>query len=241
MKIRVFETIVFAAFLFVLALLITTIFSPNKILAAVVAIAGVVFFWMKFGTDSVKAMENVYETLKERLSTAKDNTGVDNPIVDSLIDSVSADLDMLGSSPLLNTKRNTALVLGVIVICFLLLMLNVVGFRGIDVGSLLGNGGPSASSGKTGGSMSESQSQGGRGKEELKFGEESIAKVEGENVPIYLAPEYGGEGENNVDNRELEQGVVDVLGAPQDLYTEDIPTEYEDIVREYFERMSKNG
>lgn len=242
-KLRVFEIIIFSVFAFALSLLFSLAFLLSIYLTIALTAIFIILFITKTKEDHITEVEKKYKKLKERLTTAEDNKKESNIIVDGLLYNVSKDLSAIGGALFMNSKRDTALVFATIVICFLLLIFTILGFEGMDLGKLFGPNPLEISTGGSGpgggGKDDTNEQQAGGSKTPLLFDKESIAELEGASIPFYIAPEYSGEGEGEFNAPPSRD--VEVSENPQGLYEEEIPAEYEEIVKDYFQKLTENG
>ena len=260
-KIYLFEIMLPSAIAF-LVFAILFIFFKTEFYYSAIPTAFVVAFlvFRKFRENPLRALERANPNLRERLRTAYDNRREDNFIVRDLMRDMSRELLNINTERLLNFQRTTVYISIIIVLIFILLLLTFMNFEGL--GPILGE--PSASSGGGagggGGVGTDSSGGGGRGESSSEetspqsgagggeatdiYSDRSVARIEGEELELELHPEYGGE--NEIGEEETGgQGAVNevretfVQSTAAESYTENIPTRLEEIVRNYFQKLTE--
>ena len=102
----IFETTINAVIFFLVVYLLLSLINLYPILALIPAL---VYFisrlYVNSKVDKRKIVEGKYEPLKEKLRTAADNLGEENPVVNELQDEVVHDLKNVGLSSFISTKR----------------------------------------------------------------------------------------------------------------------------------------
>lgn len=256
-------SIFYYALLFVLLLLASSIalitFKIPYIYAFIPAGIATVFVYLRQrGADHIRDLERGNTSLRERLRTAYDNRFRDNVIVNDLMRGVIGDLKEVNTDTFLNLRRTTIYVVASIVLVFLLLLLQFTGFGGFDLPFIgdstkggLGGGGQSPGGGSGGGGsggsgedQSSPENSVGQSQAGEIYSDRSIAQIEGEEMQLELFPEYGGEteiGEEGAQNQEAINEIQNryVQSTAAQSYSENIPTQLEEIVRKYFEKLTE--
>ena len=226
---------------------------PTLILAVVLYVRG------KNAYEALKEVEKGNPELEDKLLAAYDNKDKDNFIVRELVRDVSYDLDYVNNEAFVNVKKINTYVMVCIISVFLLLFLLFSDFEGLGFDGLLGGGGGSggtqgdgSGSGSGGGGTGEegdvesSQDlQSNPGPSQDIYGDSSTAKIDGQDTELEIHPEYGENGDFDSEEseggdrvNEIREGFTQATAA--ETYTENIPVEMEEVVRSYFEKITKN-
>ncbi|AKB84990.1 hypothetical protein [Methanococcoides methylutens] len=200
----------------------------------------------------VPLIEEKFPSLKERLRTANDNKNIHNIIVDELMGNVLDIASKVNTSELLEKKRFKASMALLVASLMIFAFVNVTDYRsGVvdpeDLAEIIGDL-PGMPGNENATSPDESftlDSDGGSGGEEDLMGEPAIIVVEGEEVDLSLPPgagtgfTAGEEGEEQPPEFESSSAYeVGLISSPA--YYEQLPEGYENLIKEYFEEMTKN-
>jgi len=225
-----------------------------------VAIVVVKYIKDSKNADALKSVEKGNSSLRERLSAAYDNRDRENLVVKELVREVAYDLDDVRTDAFMDRGRTNAYIIASIIIVFILISLLFAGFEGFGGPGLFGGWGGTGSGGNEGQGTGGGSGGGGAneaGEEESSqettigagprqdiYGDSSIAQIEGQDLELEIHPEYGetSEFDNEVPEggeavQNIQAGFVQATAAES--YTENIPVELEDSVREYFERLAE--
>lgn len=146
------------------------------------------------------AIGAAYPGLREPLSAARDNCGVENIMVNDLADDVAKEMDEIEYSSLLNRKRITSRVILIVVFAFIITSLAVADFSLIGQGSDLklpiirgseGGGGSGGDGGGGGESMATDADSSDRCDD--IYGDPSVASITGTNLDLTMYPGVGSE------------------------------------------------
>lgn len=259
-KISLFEISLPSIVAFLAFALILIVFKIEFYYSTLPTALVVVFLLIRKSRENpLRSLEWTNPNLRERLRTAYDNRNKDNFIVRDLMRDMSKELLNMNTDRLLNFQRTTVYISITVALVFILLVLTFTGFEGIS--PLLG--GPSSSAGGGGGGSSTDSSGGGGGGSDDSSSQEtspesgagggeatniysdrSIARIEGEELELELHPEYGGENEIGGEETRGQEEVNEirntfVQSTAAESYTENIPTRLEEIVRNYFQRLTE--
>ncbi|MEL4304776.1 DUF7502 family protein [Methanococcoides sp. LMO-2] len=199
----------------------------------------------------VSLIEKKFPPLNERLRTAKDNKNIHNIIVDELMGNVLDIASKVNTSELLEKKRFKASMALLVASLVIFAFVNVSDYRSDvdpdDLAEIIGDL-PFIPDKENATSPDESftlDSDTGNGGEEDLMGEPAIIVVEGEEVDLSLPPgagtgfSAGEEGEEQPPEFESSSAYeVGLISSPA--YYEQLPEGYENLIKEYFEEMTKN-
>lgn len=120
----IFDVIIDALLVLLVFYLILMLFSLNEWVALFPsAMFLVVFLYLKTTQSKSPIVEKKYSNLNEKLRTAVDNAGKDNPIVEELQLEVINDMRKVAVSSFINQKRVSFRILLTVVLCFAILIL----------------------------------------------------------------------------------------------------------------------
>jgi len=249
-------------FAFLASVLFCLLFGVGIHFAFLPPVVAIVALYIKDSrsADALKAVEKGNRALRERLSAAYDNRDKENLVVKELVREVAYDLDDVRTDAFMDRGRTNAFIIGSIIIVFILISLLFAGFEGFGGPGLFGGSGGTGSGGSEGQGTGGGSGGGGAneaGEEESSqettigagprqdiYGDASIAQIEGQDLELEIHPEYGetSEFDNEVPEggeavQNIRAGFVQATAAES--YTENIPVELEDSVREYFERLAE--
>ncbi|MBN2518853.1 MAG: hypothetical protein JXB14_08435 [Candidatus Altiarchaeota archaeon] len=260
-KLRLFELFLPLTVVFLLFSLILILFGEEFYYAAIpTAFVAVALTLKKIKGSPIRSLEGANPKLRERLRTAYDNRQSDNFIVRDLMRDVSEDLLNMDTDRLLNLQRATLYISLIIILIFLLLAMVFVGFEGIpglggsssNYGGSggAGGGGSDSSGGGGGGSGGDAEKEtspemgAGMGGPKNIYSDVSMATIEGEELELELHPEYGGENRIGSEKPKGQEALGEVRSTfvqstAAESYTENIPTRVEEIVRNYFQKLTE--
>lgn len=225
-----------------------------------VILVSTIFLRRRRVENHIRTVEKGNPILEERLSAAYDNIENDNFIVRGLVREVCSDLNKVKTDSFLNMSKIKRYV-GISIICvFILLFLLLSGYEGLGLGGFLGSGsggdgggnqGTGSGSGAGGGGMGEEgdspttqQTSIGQGPPQDIYGDSSIAQIEGDELELEMHPEYGEGGDFDFEDDERRGNIENIVnGFTQatvaETYSENIPVEMENVVRNYFEKLAE--
>ncbi|MGB3907395.1 MAG: hypothetical protein WBL02_03065 [Methanomethylovorans sp.] len=195
--------------------------------------------------DTIDIVENRYPVLHERLSTAYDNREVDNIIVADLQENVIKDSANVIPAAFFNKKRMYIGLFSLLIAISLLTYVSVSEYRISStpediLGSLLPeNEDESSDLAVMEGTSDEPENQ---SSEDL-LGEPSVVIVEGKQVDLTLPPGTGmgftpGEQTNITPGDFLPSYAYETSTISSPIYSEKLPEGYENIIKQYFEKMA---
>ena len=130
---------------FIMGFLLTAVFLQILGVTLFVALVPAAFYFViqlireLRRTDIVSHLESRYGNLRERLSTAYENRGRSNIIIDDLMRDVSTRLEDVESSSFVESKALTIRTIATIFLAFLLFTVTVMDFRGFLLGLINDN------------------------------------------------------------------------------------------------------
>ena len=222
-----------------------------KFYPGMVIVPALVYLGISFHTEirrrKWKMVEDKYSPLNEKLRTAADNVNMENPVVERLQEEVVADLRNVRSSWFMDVKKTSYKILGIVALCFLILLSAhfdvhwnpVEAFQGPLREFRFGPGGSGI------GDLDSDIIGAGEQSDADIFGKGSVAKLGKDEIKIQINP--GGNEINlrdvtEVEDREFEESFPDeVYAGSSDLYEENLPKDQLNLVKAYFENLAKSG
>ncbi len=242
LRLRIFETLLDALLIF---LFFCLIFLPLGIRVAYAFIPSFIYilFRASRSVNTLKLIEEKYPSFRERLDTAYDNREKKGIVVKDLSDGISEEMESVRYSSFISGRR----VVGKVLLCALLsIFVLLLPFSNIKLEIPYIPEKPFGVIEKPGaekeGVAETVAGAGAATAEEDMFGEPSIAKIEGEKLSLEL---YPGAGEIKLrDVKERKFSEVQPLAAtalPVEAFSENVPQEYEEIIRAYFEKLTEES
>jgi hypothetical protein len=214
-------------------------------IAAMVPISILLAMFTRRRRDGVCAsVGSAYPGLDEPLKTAYDNRGIENVVVDDLVEMVTVEMDEVAYSSFLNRKRITSRVVLIILLALFIVSLAVANFsvaesaRGVQL-PLIGGGGSEGGGG--GGDLIDGA---GTGSSKDIYGAPSIASIEGTNLDLTMYTGIGSEfsireASETEDQEFTESPPFPVEAASSGTSQENINDA--DLVGRYFEELAAAG
>ena len=120
----IFDTLLTAAIAFLVSYLILSFFNIYGYWSFI--LAAVVFLWeswQRVRKNKLRIVEDSYDFLREKLTTAKDYLAVKNPFVEDLQEEVSEDIKKVSSGAFFNEKKTNIKIAAIICLCILIVVL----------------------------------------------------------------------------------------------------------------------
>ena len=125
LKVFLFEEMLNAILVFLVAYLISSIFKISVIVPLLLGIGyGAFALYKELHLKPARMVETKYKDLKEKLSTAAEYAKVENRVVNELKAEVLQNLKKVEESSFLNEKRVYTKSIAVVVLCFVILILS---------------------------------------------------------------------------------------------------------------------
>lgn len=192
----------------------------------------------------IDIVETKYPLLHERLSTAYDNRNVKNIIVADLQKDVEKDTQSIRGKDFLDKKRIKLYILTFLIAISLLLYVNINDYR-IDAGSKIVDSLTPEMQRNNIDIIENSTNQALNQSEEISIGKPSVVVVEGKEVDLTLPPvSADGINQNGLNNTSMPDNfrissAADIKIISSSTYSENLPDGYENIIRQYFEKMAQ--
>jgi hypothetical protein len=197
--------------------------------------------------DAIFLIEEAYPVLKERLRTAYDNRNTDNIIVQDLIGKVIIDSKSVKASSFLNRKK---LAKNMFVILFAVSVLAYVVGTGYQttISPTELNGiiekVPLSSSNNNLYPVEENGGTSNNSSQDSLFGKPAVVVVEGKQVDLKIPPGSGqgftNQKTGNQTNQSFTQSdLVSTDVNASDSYSDNLPEGYENVIQNYFEKLSE--
>lgn len=242
LKLRVFETLLDAVALF---LFLSLIFLLLRVKVAYALIPSFVYILLSAvkSRDALQMVEERYPNFRERLRAAYDNRGKDNIIIRDLGDKISREMDSVRCSSFLETRKVAGKIF--LSIFLALIILSAANFKFVVLPELKKPVSAvekaQAGVGKVGAGKAPEARVFGEGAREI-FGAPSIAKIEGEKLSLELYPGAGEIKLRDLNERKFSESPLLAAGAsPAEAFSENVPQEYEEVIRAYFEKLSEES
>lgn len=239
------NTIIF--FLASYIIIILTGFKPRYALYPALGYF-IVMACLKFKENKIRKVEVKYKALDEKLRTAADNINLENPVVEDLQKELFHDIRNVEVAYFLDTRKISSRIIAAVVLCFMVLYLTSIDIQPIEIQSLvqgissIGTGSaknqtPNVFSGGPGGAgntPSEGEIFGvpswislGKREEEINIG------ASGYEVSVRDIKEAQKQSFD-------EQFPDEVFVQGASAYEEKIPREQQEIVKNYFEKLTQS-
>lgn len=132
-EIIMFENIVNTTIVFLVFYLILNIIDFSPLLAFVPALAYLGFYsYMSFKSYKPGIVEGKYAPLREKLRTAADNVGMENPVVEELQYEVTSEMKNVGLSMFINPKTLSYKIFAVMALSFLIIFVSTLNIKFIE-------------------------------------------------------------------------------------------------------------
>jgi hypothetical protein len=237
-QVFLFEVAMNGLIIFLSAYLLLLLFALPASLAFFPAfIYGVVAAYLRLNTNKARIVESKHIALKEKLRTAADYMGRDNPLLEELELDVLREMRNVGVSQFINARGMSYKILFITLLSFAIIFSSTLNIQFIDLTKF----------GVFGGGDSRSKGAGDFEAVQLKsdeniYGEEEVAQLGSKDLDIRIKP---------VDFKVSvkEEGDVEVGSFndifPKDAYLkegeesqEDIPKEQQELVKNYFKQLA---
>jgi len=235
-----FENIVNTTLVFLVFYLVLSLFDFHPLYALIPALLYLGFYsYIRFKYSKPLIVESKYAPLKEKLRTAADNIGLDNPIVDELEYEVTNEMKNVGLSLFINPKILSYKIFGVMLLSFLIIFATTLNLKLLefakekvpdifDTKGLKGVGNFVATKLNT---------------SEDIYGKEDVAKLGDKELNIRIKPvdfkvnvkEEGDTQKQNFETTFPQELIVKETTA----YEENIPQEQQELVKNYFKKLAE--
>ena len=133
-QITMFENLVNTNIVFLVFYLILSLLDFSPIFALIPAIAYLGFYsYISFTSSKPMIVEGKYAPLREKLRTAADNVGMDNPIANELEYEVTREMKNVGLSMFINPRTLSYKIFAVMILSFLIIFTTTLNLKLIDL------------------------------------------------------------------------------------------------------------
>ncbi len=256
-NVSVFDTILDGVIVFLICYLALAIFRFHPMLAAVPASIYLAFLTVSRVKDMMnnkaRLVEKSYPPLRERLRTAIDNLYVNNPVVEDLQREVVEQMKNVRISSFIDGRATSYKIFATIVLCFVILFIASNNFT-IDAQELADKGKSLISAAyviggnQLGEELGEIMAATGGTQLNDIYGKESAANLGNEVIDVQIRPisyEINVRNVKDVEEQEFEDTILDETCAdtgecsPQESFRNDYPKEQQELVKNYFLKISK--
>jgi hypothetical protein len=218
---------------------VLSIFDVNPLFALIPALLYlVVYSYISFKSYKPIIVESKYAPLREKLRTAADNIGLENPVVEELEYEVTSEMKNVGLSMFINPRTLSYKIFAVMVLSFLIIFAATLNLKLLEFA-------------KKAPDIFETKNLKGVGNFVAKqlevsediYGKEDVAKLGDKQLNIRIKPvDYKI---NVKETGEAQQQKFETV-FPQELivketiaYEENIPQEQQELVKNYFKKLAE--
>ena len=253
-KLIIFDTSINTILVFLIALLLFSLFGLPLVYPLVLSAVYFVFVLRRrLHNSKLTLVEQKYQNLNEKLRTADEYTSESNPVVKELHAEVVSDLRKVEEAAFFNEKRMYVKSVGIVVMCFIILLLSPVTFGLLDFNLNLVEAqveGPDASvaTGASGSSKIRfavgNEDTGLRKASEDIYGSPIVAKLGDDEIIIRIKPAGSELSIREIQQIDLpifsESYPTEVHAIAAASYEEEIPKEDLELVKSYFNTIARS-
>ena len=237
-QITLFENIVNTTLVFLVFYLILSILDFNTLYAFLPAFIYLGFYsYMGIRSSKPLIVEGKYAPLREKLRTAADNVGMDNPIVEELEYEVTSEMKNVGLSMFINPKIISYKILAVMVLSFMIIFaatlnLKLLEFAKQKIPDLFER--PKGVGNFVATKLNTSDDI---------YGKEDVAKLGDKELNIRIKPvdfKINVKEEGDVQKQKFETVFPqEMIVKETSAYEENIPQEQQELVKNYFKKLAE--
>lgn len=237
-QVFLFEVAMNGLIIFLTSYLLLLLFAlPASIAFFPAIIYGVVAAYLRLNTNKARIVESKHAALREKLRTAADYMGRENPLLEELELDVLREMRNVGVSQFINARGMSYKILFITLLSFAIIFSSTLNIQFIDLTKF----------GVFGGGDSQSKGAGDFESRELKqdeniYGEDEVAQLGSKDLDIRIQPvdfKVSVKEEGDVETGKFN----DIF--PKDAYLkegeesqEDIPKEQQELVKNYFKQLA---
>ena len=237
-----FENIVNATLVFLVFYLLLSLLNFHALLALIPALLYLGYYsYLSAKLSKPILVESKYAPLREKLRTAADNVGMENPIAEELAYEVTSEMKNVGLSLFINPKSLSYKIFAVMFLSFLIIFVTTLDLKLFefakhkipdifDTKGLKGVGNFVAVQLNTSNDI---------------YGKENVAKLGDKELDIRIKPvdfKVNVKEEGEVDQHEFETVFPKDLTVKETVaYEENIPQEQQELVKNYFKKLAEEG
>ena len=235
-----FENIVNTTLVFLVFYFILSVIDFHPLLALIPALLYLGFYSnMSYKSSKPLIIEGKYAPLREKLRTATDNVGMDNPVIDELEYEVTAEMKKVGLSMFINPKILSYKIFAVIILSFMVIFAATMNLKLLEfvkqkvpdifeTKNLKGVGNFAAVQLNT---------------SEDIYGKKDVAKLGDKELNIRIKPvnfKVNVREQGEAQQQEFETVFPKDLAVKETLaYEENIPQEQQELVKNYFRKLAE--
>ena len=227
-------TLVFLAFYLVLSVLD---FMPMFALIPAAAYLGF-YTYISFSASKPLIVESKYAPLREKLRTAADNVGLDNPVADELEYEVTREMKNVGLSMFINPRTLSYKIFAVMVLSFMIIFATTLNLKLIDFAKQkvpdIFERGPKGVGNFVATKLNTSEDI---------YGKEDVATLGDRELNIRLKPidfKVNVREEGDSSQRKFESVFPQEMAVKETVaYEENIPQEQQELVKNYFKKLAE--
>lgn len=235
-----FENIVNTTLVFLVFYFILSIVDFHPLYALIPALLYLGFYsYISFKSYKPLIVEGKYSPLKEKLRTAADNIGLENPVVEELEYEVTSEMKNVGLSMFINPKTLSYKIFAVMILSFVIIFtaslnLKLLEFAKQKVPNIF-----ETKNLKGVGNFVASQLQ----TDEDIYGKDDVAKLGDKELNIRIKPidfKVNVKEEGDVQQQKFETVFPNELVVKETVaYEENIPQEQQELVKNYFKKLAE--
>ena len=237
-EITLFENIVNTTLVFLVFYLILSIIDFHPIYAAIPAVAYLAYFsYFSFKSYKPLIVEGKYAPLREKLRTAADNVGMNNPVLEELQYEVTSEMKNVGLSLFINPRTLSYKIFSVLFLSFLIIFATTANLKLLsfarnpdifDTKNLKGVGNFVAKKLNT---------------SEDIYGKPNVAKLGDNELNIRIKPvdfKVNIKEEGDAKRQNFETAFANEFAVKETTsYEENIPQEEQELVKSYFNKLAE--
>ena len=233
-----FENIVNTTLVFLAFYLLLSIIDYPPLLALIPALAYLGFYsYMSFKSYKPGIVESKYAPLREKLRTAADNIGMDNPIVQELEYEVTSEMKNVGLSMFINPKTLSYKVFAVMVLSFMIIFATTLNIKFLEFAK---KSVPDIFQGPKGVGNFAATKLNASGD---IYGKDDVAKLGDKELNIRIKPvdfKVNVKEEGDFQQQKFETVFPQELAVKETAaYEENIPQEQQELVKNYFKKLAE--
>ncbi len=234
-----FENIVNTTLVFLVFYLILSILNFNPLFALIPSLLYLGFYsYLSFKSYKPIIVESKYAPLREKLRTAADNIGKDNPIVEELEYEVTTEMKNVGLSLFINPKTLSYKIFAVMLLSFMIIFATTLNLKLLEFAKQkvpdIFERGPKGVGNFIAVKLNTSDDI---------YGKEDVAKLGDKELNIRLKPidfKVNVKETGDVQQQKFESVFPKELTVKETVaYEENIPQEQQELVRNYFKKLAE--
>lgn len=234
-----FENIVNTTLVFLVFYLILSIFDFYPLYALVPALLYLAFYsYMSFKSSKPLIVESKYAPLREKLRTAADNIGMENPIIEELEYEVTSEMKNVGLSMFINPKTLSYKIFAVMLLSFMIIFATTLNLKLLEFAKQkvpdIFEKGPKGVGNFVATKLNASDDI---------YGKEDVAKLGDKELNIRIKPvdfRVNVREEGDVQKQKFEGVFPRELAVRETAaYEENIPQEQQELVKNYFKKLAE--